>query len=80
MSSVFTRTSRLKRARRLSGVHQQIIRRDDFATDKVRQAAVGKGSVRAALEDRDFTSLTNPPRQRCRAGPTGDAAYDNFII
>ena len=78
MTSVLTRTSRLKRALQALGrLHQQVVLLDDFTTDKIRQSAVGKRDMRAALEHDDLAVLAEPSRAGRRTRPAGDAADDD---
>ena len=61
----------------LGRLHQQAVLLGDFTADEIRQSAVGKRHMRAALEDDDLAVLAQPPRACRRAGPAGDAADDD---
>ena len=61
----------------LGRLHQQAVLLGDFTPDKIRQPAVGKRHMRAALEDDDLAVLAQPSRACCRAGPSRDAADDD---
>lgn len=58
-------------------LHQQAVLLGDLTTDKIRQPAVGKRHMRAALEHDDLAVLAQPSRACCRAGSARDAAYDD---
>ena len=66
----------------LGRLHQQAVLLGDFTTDKIRQSAVGKRHMRAALEHDDLAVLAQPSRACCRAGSTCDAADDDkaFVV
>ena len=61
----------------LGRLHQQAVLLGDFTPDKIRQSAVGKRHVRAALEDDDLAVLAPPSRACGRASPTRDATDDD---
>jgi hypothetical protein len=58
-------------------LQQQIILFDDFATDEIRQAAVGKRNMRPSLKDDDVTAFAEPSGARGGTCPAGDASNDD---
>ena len=60
-----------------SSLQQQIILRDDLATDKIRQSAIGEREVRTALKDDDFALLAKSSRPGCSACTAGNTPNDH---